>query len=214
MAHSEPAPGSNEPYQDQAINRVYELLFCDSIPLYKNNHRGTVIYPWDILFAELINKKYLEQLLTARDVESRIQLLACHQLMHSGNKPDQQELLGVIVEVALDEGLDVLAAYLDGTARYINHTGRLLIWEAHNEQSMELTEQLFRESRKVIAQIGPWDQPRKPPPITGNVRLSFLVTDGLYFGEGPINVLFTDARAADTLAAATEFMKFLTSHSL
>jgi hypothetical protein len=66
----------------------------------------------------------------------------------------------------------------------------------------------------VIAQIGPWDQPRKPPPITGNVRLTFLVTDGLYFGEGPINVLFTDARATDTLAAATEFMKFLTSHSL
>ena len=37
-------------------------------------------------------------------------------------------VLGVIVEVGLDEGLDVLASYQDGTARYINYTGKMILW--------------------------------------------------------------------------------------
>ena len=41
----------------------------------------------------------------------------------SGQDVPKQELLGAIIEVPLDEGLDVLAAYVDGTVRYINQTG-------------------------------------------------------------------------------------------
>ena len=36
---------------------------------------------------------------------------------------------GVILDVPMDDGLDTLAAYADGTARYINHSGRTIIWE-------------------------------------------------------------------------------------
>jgi hypothetical protein len=36
---------------------------------------------------------------------------------------------GVVLDVPIDDGLDTLAAYADGTARYINHSGRTIIWE-------------------------------------------------------------------------------------
>lgn len=36
---------------------------------------------------------------------------------------------GAILDVPVDDGLDTLAAYADGTARYINHSGYTVIWE-------------------------------------------------------------------------------------
>jgi hypothetical protein len=42
-------------------------------------------------------------------------------------------------------------------------------------------------------------------------RISFLVADGLYFGEAPLNNLFNDPLAAPALQAATALMQFLTT---
>jgi hypothetical protein len=36
---------------------------------------------------------------------------------------------GVILDVPVDDRLDTLAAYIDGSARYINHSGYIVIWE-------------------------------------------------------------------------------------
>jgi hypothetical protein len=41
---------------------------------------------------------------------------------------------GIVMDVAVDGGLDTLAAYADGTARYINHSGSTIIWEAVIDQ--------------------------------------------------------------------------------
>ena len=58
----------------------------------------------------------------------------------------------------------------------------MIIWETTDATSNELTNQLFAESEKIVKQIGPWDKPRRPHPAKGNARISFLVSDGLYFG--------------------------------
>ena len=116
----------------------------------------------------------------------------------------------MIVEVGLDGGLDVLASFNDGTARYINQTGKILIWATTDKASMELTEKLFSEGLQVIGQIGPWDKPRRPCPGKGTVRVYFLVSDGLYFGEGPMNDLFSDPLAGPVLNTAAGLMKYLT----
>jgi len=120
----------------------------------------------------------------------------------------------VIVEVGLDKGLDVLASFSDGTARYINQTGKILIWETKDEISNKLTENLFIKSKQIVDKIGPWDKPRLPHPTKGNVRITFLVSDGLYFGEAPTNVLFNDTLASPALLSATDLMKYLTEKSL
>ncbi len=205
-----PSSVPSKPYADDATNSIYELLFCANINLYKPDASALLAYPWNILFDPEPEQVDLEKIVFDDQVESRIKLLAYDAMRRHGLPIEEKELLGVIVEVGLDEGLDVLASYQDGTARYINYTGKMILWEVTDQTSKEITAQLFRDSLSIVHRIGPWSHPRKPHPVKGNVRISFLVSDGLYFGEGPINVLFNDALAAPALSSATAMMQYLT----
>lgn len=198
------------PYTDSATNLIYNLLFCDSIDLYKLNIQQPVSYPFDVLFSETSSIADLQEIINDSTSDPRVKLLAYNKQLQGGHKPTKKELLAVIVEVGLDEGLDVLAAFSDGTARYINQTGKILVWETSDQTSSQLTSDLFAASVDIVNKIGTWDQPRRPHPETGNVRLTFLVSDGLYFGEGPIDVLFDDPMAGHALGIATELLQYIT----
>lgn len=192
----------------------YELLFCDNILLYQLNATEPDTYPWNILFAEDCNPRELQRIIDNPNLETRMKLLAYHKLRTESYLLEHKALLAVIVEVGLDEGVDVLASYKDGSARYINQSGNILIWETTDENSDALTQQLFADSEQVLPMIGPWDQPRRPQPEKGYARISFLVSDGLYFGEAPINVLFNDKLASPALQSATALMQYLTAFAL
>ena len=200
-----PAPVLSGPYKDNAINLIYHLLFCDDIELLKANTAPPYSYPMDVLFSEKNSVNDLQKIIEDGTSDPRIKALTYNKLLLSGHKPIKKELLAVIVEVGLDNGLDVLASFNNGTARYINHTGKILIWETTtDEKSNELTKALFTNSQTIVSKIGPWDKPRLLHPKKENVRLSFLVSDGLYFGEGPIDVLFNDPMASPALSDATQ----------
>src|SRR4030095_744747 len=109
------------PYDDDSTNQIYNLLFCDNTDLYKKNMKRPYSYPWDILFSDNEDTATLQKIIDDTALESRIKMLACNKMMAAGQTPTKKELLAVIVEVALDEGLDVLASFKDGTARYINY---------------------------------------------------------------------------------------------
>ncbi|MFT3796388.1 hypothetical protein [Flavobacterium sp.] len=199
--------------ENDSTNLIYELLFCDNIELYRNPTQGND-YPWMILFAENPATEDLIRIVNDENAETRVKVLAANILHAKGQTLEPKKLFAVIVEVGLDEGLDVLASFADGTARYINYTGRILVWETTDETSNALTSDLFRESTHIVNKIGPWNQPRKPRPPKGNTRISFLVSDGLYFGEGPIQVLFNDPMAQPAFTAATSLMQYLTSKAV
>ena len=81
----------------------------------------------------------------------------------------------MIVEVGLDGGLDVLASFEYGTARYINHIEKVLIWETTDDEAAnKITNELFAFSQHIVDQIGPWDKPRRPNSTKGNARITFL----------------------------------------
>ena len=80
----------------------------------------------------------------------------------------------VIVEVPLEGGLDVLAAFSDGGVRYMNQTGKLAIFEGVPSLQPAVAN-LFKESQAIVSRIGPWNKERLSPPSKGNIRLSFLV---------------------------------------
>jgi hypothetical protein len=193
-------------YSDTAVDQVYELLYCDNLELYRGQ---STEYPWNILFSREPNITDLANLIDDRHLETRPKILAANMVRSLGKPIDGKRLFGVIVEVGMDEGLDTLAAYEDGTARYINYTGSMIIWDAKTEESNELIVDLFLAARRVVEKIGPWDGVRLPRPVTGNVRLSFLVADGLYFGEGPFEILARDPMGGPVIAAATKLMQFL-----
>jgi len=200
--------------KEEPVNFMYDLLFCDDITLLKNISPPPYDYPWDVLFSETVNPAELQKLIDDNNAESRIKILAYNKLLAEGQKIDKKELLGIIIEVGLDNGLDVLASFRDGRARYINQTGAMIIWETPDENSTTITNELFNRGLNVVKAIGSWDKPRRPPPKKGMVRITFLVSDGLYFGEGPMNVLFSDPLTGPVLTTGMELMKYIMEKSI
>ena len=208
-------PPASDPYKDSATNLVYNLLFCDNLELYKRNTKAPHTYPFDILFSATSTPADLQKIIDDKDADPRTKILAYNKQLSKGHKPNKKELLAVIVEVGLEQGLDVLASFKNGTARYINQTGRILIWETTTDtKANELTKDLFAKSEQIVSKIGPWDKPRRPHPAKDNTRISFLVSDGLYFGEASTNVLFKEPLASPALTSATQLMQYLTQKSL
>ena len=199
---------------DNQVTLIYNLLFCDNIGLYETHVKQAGIYPWNILFSEKSSEKELYEIINDAKAETRTKILAYKKLNEQNIKPAKKELLAVIVEIGLEDGLDVLASYKDGTARFINHTGKMIFWEATDKTSDTLTAELFQNSENIVKQIGPWENPRRPAPVNGMLRISFLVSDGLYFGEGPIDTLFSDPFANPSLTSATNLLKYLTDKAL
>lgn len=70
---------------------------------------------------------------------------------------------GVVLDVPLEDGVDTLAAYADGTARYINHSGRTIIWEVPDAGTAvrPLVDQLLATSAGLLRYVEPagWTAP-------------------------------------------------------
>jgi hypothetical protein len=65
---------------------------------------------------------------------------------------------------------------------------------------------LLTRPSQLIAAIGPWDKDRLSPPKQGNIRMTFLVSVGLYFGEGPMEVMQRERLAAPLITAGTSLL--------
>ena len=198
------------PYKDQATNTIYNLLFCDDLELYKTTHKGPIAGPWQVLFSNPVQINSLQVLANSPTAETRLRILAFNLLKQQHVAPNKKELLGVIIEVGLEHGLDTLAAYKDLRVRYINQSGKMIIWETRKPIIDTKIRKLFQEAQPIIEKIGPWNKPRLSPPPAGMMRLTFLVNDGLYFGEGTMRDLGRSPLAGPVVTAATELLFELT----
>lgn len=196
-----------KPYAASHVNSLYNLLFCDDLSLFQKESKAKDVAPWATLFAENPDYAALEGIAQNQDEESRVRVLAYNRLRAAGRPVPAKNLLGVIVEVALPQGLDVLAACPDGRARYLNHSGKVAIFEGGPPEVVALAKELVTTSQVLVNKIGAWEKSRLPPPRTGNVRLTFLVSDGLYFGEGPFQGLQKDPLGGPVLSKATQLLQ-------
>ncbi|HKY27110.1 MAG TPA: hypothetical protein VJM12_04110 [Pyrinomonadaceae bacterium] len=158
----------------------------------------------------------LRQILKMPNLESRHYLQAWHFLKQMGQQPADGEgkrLYGVVVEVGTENGLDILAAYVDGTARYFNYTGAAIIWERPDRSLDTTIETLLVLGQRVANEIGPWDGDRPAAPASGDVRINLLVPSGLHFGQGRFEQLASDGMGGPLIAAATELMRALIAKS-
>jgi len=178
-------------------------------------------FPWDAFIAA---RKHLaaseleaakacwRRIAVAPDLESRQYAQAWHFLRQHGEQPAPEiakKVYGLVVEVGMPRGLDLLAAYPDGHARYYNFSGAAVIWE-HSDASLDpLIGQLMDASAQVVAQIGPWDRERPGPPPADAMRLSFLTPSGLHFGQAPINTLAADPIGGKVVHLASQLMQAL-----
>jgi hypothetical protein len=194
----------SDPYAGRPPEGLYDLLFADD--------GRRLAKPLDEQLPDSPTAADLARVANDASVESRLRAVAFRRLRHAGGDAPQTPLplLGVIVEIGLDAGLDVLAAYADHRVRYLNHAGRVAVIE---DQALlaEEVDALLEAARPVVAAIGPWDGERRPAPTAGVLRLSFLVGDDLYFGEGPVEALANDAMAGPVFGAATRLLVRITS---
>lgn len=157
-------------------------------------------------------KQSLQQILAMADLESRHYLQAWHFLRALGEQPTTSEarhLYGVVVEVALEEGVDLVAAYADHSARYYNYSGAAIIWDRPNASLDEVIDKMLSAGQVVIEQIGPWEAERPPAPTPGLARINLLAPAGLHFGEASYEALSGDPMGGPVLKAAFALMQGL-----
>jgi len=205
---------------------IRDLLFGDALmSQWPSETAGEEFFPWSA-FVEartLLQRgdragavERWRMVAEAKGLESRHYVQAWTFLRQQGVQPPPEiarRVLGTVMEVGMREGLDVLAAYEDHSARYLNHSGAIAIWEHPDDSLDPLIDDLLRASADVVARIGPWNAARRPPPERGQVRMSFLTPSGLHFGEGPFSELSKDAMGGPVIQRATALLVALTAES-
>jgi hypothetical protein len=154
----------------------------------------------------------LRQITEMPNLESRQYLQAWHFLrgLRTAPPPDlAKQVLGVVVEVGMPKGLDVLVGYVDHHARYWNFSGAGVVWECPNSMLDPFIDDLIRKGAAVVQRIGPWEGARPNAPSSGIARLNMLTPSGLHFGEGPIGDLSKDALAGPVFSSAFQLMQKL-----
>jgi len=155
---------------------------------------------------------FLQSVTDMSGLESRHLAQAWHFLRQLGVVPPEhqaKELYGVVVEVGLETGLEIVAAYSDLSARYLHASGSMIAWELPDPTIEKAAQALLDAARPIVAQIGPWEGERRPAPANGVVRLSMLTPSGIHFGEGPMNALSADPMGGPVINAATQLLAAL-----
>jgi hypothetical protein len=156
----------------------------------------------------------LQKIADMPGLESRHYLQAWHFLRQLGVNPPPEKaktVYGVVVEVGIKNGVDIVAAYTDYTARYLNYSGAGVIWE-HPDGSLDAEIQaLLQAGQSVANAIGPWEQARPPAPQGENVRLNMLTPSGLHFGYGSFQTLYNEPMGRAIIDPATRLMQGLTA---
>lgn len=145
--------------------------------------------PWATFIMALARKnagqsaeRALRQLAEDSFGESRARLLAWTALRDAGVKPpasQASQVLGCIIEVPVDDGLDVLAAYADGSTRFLSHGGEVILHEMRGDPPDDVSKLLAEAYPLLAVPPAPRDpEAEEPPP--DRVRLSALSANGLH----------------------------------
>lgn len=204
--------GGHRPYRDDAANTLYNLLFCDEPERFATT--GTPKGALATVLAEPADRVALESIANDHDMESRVRMLAFNRLRAMNVEVPPKQLLGVILEVPQKRGLDTLAVFADGRMRYINQAEKIGIFEDAPPAIAQQAQMVLRASQAVVDQIGPANEPRRAPPTADLTRVTFLVSDGLYFGEGATDDMYADRLGGPVMGNAAELLNLLVEHVL
>jgi hypothetical protein len=154
----------------------------------------------------------LREVIATPGLESRHYLQAWQFLRELGIEApaaNAKQVLGVVLEVVLEGGLDLVAAYADNSARYFNYSGKAIVWEGGTDLAGGEIQALLAQAQPVAAAIGPWKEARPGVPPVGQVRINLLTPSGLHFGQGDFGVLFQDPMGGPILARGQALMQAL-----
>ena len=168
--------------------------------------------------ADRVTAEQCLRLLIGSGFESRVRLQAWTLARVVGLEPraDARRVRGVIVEMGLEQGVDTVAAFEDGSARYLNQGGGGVFWDAAEPDGGEVRAAISRllETAQVVADAtGPLDGRRPGPPAQGSAAIWLLTDGGIHLGTGPADVLTQDGLGGPVISAAIGLMTALIDRS-
>ena len=149
---------------------------------------------------------------TTQGLETRIRLQAWHTLVSLGELPVETlrgYTQGVVMENHTDKGLDIVAAYVDNSARYWNHAGTGVIWDARDPEIDKLIFNLLSIGFEITKRIGVGLRDTPPVPEKGYIRFFIMAYDGSTVGEGRFDQLSKDPMGRVAIDAGFKLMTAL-----
>jgi hypothetical protein len=122
----------------------------------------------------------LESILQMQPLETRIELWTWTGLRELGKKPEEKaatEVLGVIIEVPMQDGFDTLSAYADGSARYLNYSGRAIFWDKPDATIKNLCRDFIQSAIPAASSAKPRNSNALPKSVT---QVTLLTRSGNY----------------------------------
>lgn len=140
--------------------------------------------------------------------ETRLFLQAWHLARLAGIDPGSSgsRSLGVVVDLHTDDGLDTLAGFRDGSARYLNYSGAGVVWEAPDAEIGRLVDDFLFRAEEVVTMTGPLEGARPGPPGHGGAMISVLTPGGIHVGAGSIHALSKDSRGGPVINAGAALL--------
>jgi hypothetical protein len=152
----------------------------------------------------------LEIITALPGLESRQYLQAFHFINElRGSVEHDTKVFGVVLELSMPGGHDIVAIYADHSARYLNYSGKMIFWEQPDISIDKLIDDILEQAVNIVAKIGPWKDARPGPTGEQIARINFLTSHGLHFGEAPQRVLFHDPMAGRIMFAMLDLAKLL-----
>jgi len=118
-------------------------------------------------------------------METRTHLWVWSALRELFEQPDPKtgtEILGVVIEIPMDGGYDTLAAYQDGTARYLNFSGRAVFWDAPDASIKGLCQALLNSTVPAGSRAKPRTSILLPQ---SGAQVTLLTRSGIYAISDP-----------------------------
>jgi len=195
-----------KPYPTLSDNQAYNRLFCDDLSLYRASPEEYGGEDWKQLLGPRPGLEQLQRLAEQEDLPARLRILAFNSLLKKGSQPARRELLGFILEGGVDDGLETLAAYTDYSLIFIEPGGRQHLWDVSQPPRRDRLIKCFSSATALAAQLKPTDQPRFSPPFSGMARVTLLLSDGRYFGQGPGHHLTKDPLSGPLIKQANSLL--------
>jgi hypothetical protein len=138
----------------------------------------------------------LKEIIAAQEkLETRFHLQAWHTLVTLGELPVEglrAYTQGVVIENYTEKGLDITAAFVDHTARYWDHTGAGVVWQARDPQIDRAIFNLLSTGFEITKRIGIGLRDTPPAPEKGNIRIFIMAYAGSTVGEGRFEQISKD----------------------
>ena len=153
----------------------------------------------------------LERIASDANVETIHRVQAIRLLSAFGvEASESQEILGIVLEMSMPKGVDILAGYVDHTAYYINYSGKAVVWkrpdatlDAGINTFLEAARNLLAGSDSLSSQVP------SGPLTTGRGQMRLMSLDGCRFVEDTFDNLAARTQEGQVLVSGTQLLSKL-----